>query len=222
MSYHPFERVCSLWFERVKNHFVIENYPFRYDRKKRTKYSPSTATTDFDLITYDLKDPKTLNVIECKSNINETSHENQKNRLLFQLAELDKYASKLPYIEKINKVKRWVFGIKIANSITSDIPKDVNIIEGEKLEKQVLNELVMLIAKDPKIDPKDDILSILRLLWHFGILNEKYYLQRTEELLSKKENKTLTASKLREKLGLINYKTDFCKEILNKLKNKNG
>jgi hypothetical protein len=216
MAYHPFERICSLWLERVKHHFVIENLPIRYSRKKRTKFSPSTATTDLDLISYDLKEAKTINLCECKSNINETFQTISRTHLLHQLKNLLKLSKKLPFINRVKRTKRFVFGIKIADRIKKKIPKNVTVIEGETFEADVLDELVLLVGRDPKIDPKDDVLSIIRLFWHFGILNEKYYLKRTMELLD--GSTYLSPGKLKGCLGLVSYKTDFCKELLRRAK----
>ncbi len=219
MAYHPFERICSLWLERVKHHFVIENLPIRYDRRKRTKYSPTTATSDFDLISYCLDDPKTINLCECKSNINQTFHNLSRDRLLRQLDDLKKHVKKLPFHTKIRKIRRWVFGIKIAKRIRDKVPRDVQIIEGQQFE-EVLDELIMLVGKDPKIDPKDDVLSIIRLFWHFGILNENFYRKRAKEILQVSPN--LSAKKLKDQLGLITYKTNFAKELLKKLRDSAG
>jgi hypothetical protein len=216
MAYHPFERICSLWLERVKHHFVIENFPFRYKIKKQTKSYPSTATKDFDLISYYLKTPKTIYLSECKSNINQTFQTVSLIRLRNQLKDLTKQSKSLPFIERIQKKKRFVFGIKIANRIKNKIPRNVDVKEGETFKKDVLDELILYVGRDPKIDPKDDILSIIRLFWHFGILNDDYYLEIAKKLL--KKNPHLSAGKLRTSLGLISYKTDFCKELLSRLK----
>lgn len=216
MAYHPFERICSLWLERVKYHFVIENLPIRFSRKKRTKFSPTTATTDFDLISYDLNTPQSINLCECKSNINETFHTSSRTRLLRQLKDSLKHSKKLPFMNRIKTVKRFVFGIKIADRIKRKIPTEVVVIEGKTLETDVLDNLVLLVGRDPKMDPKDDVLSIIRLFWHFGILNEKYYLERTKELVRK--DHSLSPARLRKKLGLVSYKTDLCEKLLGKVK----
>lgn len=216
MAYHPFERICSLWLERAKHHFVIENLPIRYSRKKRTKFSPSTATTDFDLISYDLNEPKTINVCECKSNINETFQTRSRTHLLRQLKDLHKLTKELAFINRVKRTKRFVFGIKIADRIKKKIPIDVVVIEGKSFETDVLDNLVLLVGRDPKIDPKDDVLSIIRLFWHFGILGEKYYLERTKELMQK--DPSLSPARLRRGLGLVSYKTDLCDKLLHKVK----
>jgi hypothetical protein len=93
--------------------------------------------------------------------------------------------------------------------------RGVKTIEGENFEKQVLDKLVLFVGRDPKIDPKDDILSIIRLFWHFGVLNDRYYRERAKELL--RENPSLSAKDLKDQLGLITYKTAYCKELLNAL-----
>ena len=90
------------------------------------------------------------------------------------------------------------------------------VIEGKTFETDVLDNLVLLVGRDPKIDPKDDVLSIIRLFWHFGLLNEKYYVERTKELLLK--DHFLSPAGLRKKLGLVSYKTDLCKKLLGKVK----
>ncbi len=214
MAYHPFERICRLWMERLNGAFVIENLPIRYDRKKITKYSPSTATTDFDLIAIDPEDPKKVNICECKSNINSTFHNKSLDRILKQIKESRKLAKER---WKDKKVIQTIFGINIADRIKNKIPKDVTVIEGELLESKVLDGLILYIGKDPKIDPKDDVLSLIRLLWHFGLLKESYYEIQAKEILSKQRN--ISANKLRGKLGLISYKTSYCKELLNRIKN---
>ncbi len=83
-------------------------------------------------------------------------------------------------------------------------------------EQEVLDKLIMMVGRDPKIDPKDEVLSIVRLFWHFGVLNEKYYHQRAKELLH--DNPKLTPKTLKDRLGLITYKTDFAKSILTQVR----
>lgn len=217
MSYHPFERICSLYLERIKKHFVIENYPIRYGRRGKSKHSPSTGTTDYDLISFDPKHPKVIHLFECKSHINKTFTTNSRTRLLKQLKNMKKYFKYLPYKKKTTKSQRWVFSIDIAKRVLDKIPKNVIIKQGENFEKEVLDKLILYVAKDPKIDPKDDILSIIRLFWHFGLFKEKYYLERTRAFLKDDEN--LTPKELRNELGLISYKTEFCRNLLNKCRN---
>ena len=214
MSYHPFERICSLWLERVNHHFVIENLPVRYGRRKRVKNSPATATTDFDIISYDLKNPKTINLCECKANINQTADTKSRTRLLRQLKDQKKHSTKLPFAKKVKRTKQWVFGIRIAKRIKETLPKNAEVIEGEQFEHRVLDELIMLVARDPKIDPKDDVLFIVRLFWHFGLFKDDYYQKMTQKILEKMPS--LSANALKGELGLISYKTDYCKQLLKK------
>jgi hypothetical protein len=198
--------------ERINNDFVIENLPIRYNRKKITKYSPSTATTDFDLVAINSNKPGIVNICECKSNINSTFHNKSRDRILKQIKEVKKLAKTR---WKGKQIKQTIFGINIANRIKNKIPRNVEIIEGELLESNVLDKLILHIGEDPRIDPKDDVLSLIRLFWHFGLLNEKYYEIRAREIYLKQ--KKITPNQLRSKLGLISYKTSYCKSILNKI-----
>ena len=98
-----------------------------------------------------------------------------RDRLKRQLQDLKKHSNLLPNIANYKKVKFRVLGIKIANRVSNQLKKKkVEILEGANFEKEVLDKLIMSIGRDPKIDPKDDILSILRLLWHFGLLNDRF------------------------------------------------
>ena len=211
MAYHPFERVVSLWLQRVKGFYVLENYPIRYDREKTGKYSPGTATTDLDLVYLDSKNPDVINIVECKSNINETFHNNSRDRLLKQLDEEKELVKKLPFYEKRMKVRQHVFGIKIAERIKGKLPKDVNVVEGFTFKETVIDELILHVGKDCKIDPKDDVLSIIRLFWHYGTLKEDYYTIIAKQIISK--NPSISADNLRKELGLIRDLTPFCKEL---------
>jgi hypothetical protein len=214
MAYHAFERICGLWLERIRHHFVILNLPLRYTQKKRTKYSPSSCTTDIDIISFDPAKPRELYLYECKSNINQTFSTKSRTRLKRQLEDLKKHSNLLPNIKNYDNIKLQVFGIKIAKRVLRHL-KDVKITEGEDFEREVLEELIMSIGNDPKIDPKDDILSVLRLLWHFGVLNDRFYAERAKQIV--KDQPKITANKLKAKLGLIAHKTSYCKELLSKL-----
>ena len=216
MAYHPFERIVSLWLQRVKGFYVMENYPIRYEREKSTKYSPETVTTDIDLVYFDSSEPEIINLVECKSNINETFHNQSRDRLLKQLEDEKELVKRLPFFKEGMKIKQNVYAIKIANRIKNKLPKKVKIVEGDNFKEEVLDELILHIGKDCKIDPKDDVLSLIRLFWHYRILNESYYKELAKNILNSNEN--ITAAKLRDELGLIKNQTKFCKEIIKSIK----
>jgi hypothetical protein len=58
----------------------------------------------------------------------------------------------------------------------------------------------------------------LRILWHFGCLDRRYYLKRTREILEEKPK--ITAGELRDWLGLVSHKTGFAKTLLAEIREK--
>ena len=218
MAYHPFERIVSLWLQRVKGFYVMENYPIRYEIEKSTKYSPKTATTDIDLVYYNYSEQKNINLVECKSNINETFHSKSRDRLLKQLEDEKELVKKLPFFKKGMKIEQNVYAIKIADRIKKKLPLEVKIVEGENFKTEVLDSLIQYIGKDCKIDPKDDVLSLIRLFWHFGILNESYYRELAKPILEK--NMNISAANLRDELGLIKNQIGFCRKLIKSIKEK--
>jgi hypothetical protein len=218
MASHSFERFCSLWLTRVKGAFVIENLPIRFKREKTSKYSPGTGTTDIDLISFDPSNGGELSLNECKSNIHSTFLRASKERLLRQLEAQSELADLLPFARHVRPVKKRVFALRLAPGIRKEVPADVEVIEGADFEHQVLDSLIEKIAEDPWIDPRDDVLGSLRILWHFGCLDRRYYLKRTREILEEKPK--ITAGELRDWLGLVSHKTGFAKTLLAEIREK--
>lgn len=216
MASHSFERFCSLWLTRVKGAFVIENLPIRYDRAKSGKFSPGTGTTDIDLISFDPAKGGELYLNECKANIHSTFMKVSKTRLLRQLDDHSSLAKLLSFHQHFTTLKKRVFAFRLSPDIRKSIPKDIEVIEGPDFEKIVLDSLIQKIGSDPWIDPRDDVLGSVRILWHFGCLDERYYVRQTLEVLKGKPD--ITPGVLRDWLGLVAHKTAFAKQILEKAK----
>lgn len=216
MASHSFERFCSLWLTRVRGCFVIENLPIRVVREKVSKFSPGKGSNDIDLISFDPQEPDTLYLNECKSHIHSTFAKEDGERLVKQLSELERLAKLLPFGHRFSQFKLRVFGIRIAGANKSKIRSEVEVIDGKQFEEQVLKELLDFIGLDPWIDPKDDVMGSLRLLWHFGCLREEFYERRARAII--KTHPSLSPAELRDELGLISYKTEFCRTLLDKIK----
>ena len=216
MASHSFERFCSLWLTRVKEAFVIENLPIRYTREKSGRFSPGTGTTDIDLISFDPAKGGELCLNECKANIHSTFMKVSKARLLRQLEDHISLAKRLPFHRHFTTLKRRVFAFRLSPDIRKSIPADIEVIEGQDFEKIVLDSLIERVGSDPWIDPRDDVLGAVRILWHFGCLDERYYVRQTLDYLKKEPD--ITPGVLRDRLGLVGHKTVFAKHILAKAK----